>query len=70
MPECVHVGQEGWGAIRTAEIKFPPCEKRVGWGILLLLRSADVFVPLLKILFYLGHELVGDCSIDQAVVVA
>lgn len=58
MPECVHVGQEGWGAIRL--LKVTPT----------FLASSDVFVPVLQILFYLGHELVGDCSVDQAVVVA
>ena len=31
---------------------------------------ADFFTPRLKILFYLGHELVGDGAVDEAVVVA
>jgi hypothetical protein len=31
---------------------------------------ADFFGPGFEILFYLGHELVGYCAVDQAVVVA
>src|SRR5271163_351040 len=31
---------------------------------------ADFFVPGFKILFHLRHELVGECAVDQAVVVA
>jgi hypothetical protein len=31
---------------------------------------ADFFGPGFQVLFYLGHELVGYCSVDQAVVVA
>src|SRR5581483_462360 len=56
--------------------KSPPCPAKSagqGWGILNLDTQnhlADFFAPLLQILFHLGHELVSDGSVDEAVIVA
>ncbi len=39
-------------------------------GKLTLFLLADFFAPGFEILFYLRHELIGYCAVDQAVIVA
>ena len=44
--------------------------KKDGAPVVWLNNLSDIFVPVFQDLLQVGHELVGDCAVDEAVVVA